>query len=126
MDYRDLCQVLLNSCADWTSEEKSVVKKILKAMGVTVVERRTWLARLRQSLMEADATITRKHGKWFDDPVDYDDYGYRTGASSKRFQYHHGIPPAAFLHCLRECGVNLTVDEEATLLDCLDTERLAK
>ena len=44
MDYRDLCQVLLNSCADWTAEEKHVVQKILKSMGVTVIERRNWLA----------------------------------------------------------------------------------
>ena len=40
MPYGELCQVLLRSCADWTVEERSVVKKILSAMGITVVDRR--------------------------------------------------------------------------------------
>ena len=40
MPYGELCQVLLRSCADWTAEERSVVKKILSAMGITVVDRR--------------------------------------------------------------------------------------
>ena len=34
-------QVLLRSCADWTSEEKVLVKKILRAMGITMTERRS-------------------------------------------------------------------------------------
>ena len=37
-----------------------------------------------------------------------------------------GISPAAFLHCLRENHVLLTIEEEAALLDCLDIERLAE
>ncbi len=42
-------------------------------------------------------------------------------------EYDPGLPPALFLHILREHGgISLTVEEEATLLDCLDTERLAQ
>ena len=119
MDYRDLCQVLLNSCADWTAEEKHVVQKILKSMGVTVIERRNWLAKLRQSLMDASSKVARKTGRWF--------AAESGGAGSAETSGSGlGIPPSAFLHCLRDCGVVLNVEEEATLLDCLDTERLAK
>jgi hypothetical protein len=112
--------VLLNSCADWTAEEKHVVQKILKSMGVTVIERRNWLAKLRQSLMDASAKVARKTGRWF---------AAETGSAGGAEDGNGagtGIPPSAFLHCLRDCGVVLTVEEEATLLDCLDTERLAK
>jgi hypothetical protein len=114
IDYRELCQVLLNSCADWTVEEKGVVKKILRAMGVTVAERRTWRAQLRQSLVEASANTSTGR-----DWLMADQKQQQRGSSC--------IPPAAFLHCLRDCGVALKVEEEeATLLDCLDTERLSK
>jgi hypothetical protein len=112
--------VLLNSCADWTAEEKHVVQKILKSMGVTVIERRNWLAKLRQSLMDASAKVARKTGRWFAAEA-----GSAGGAEDGNGA-GTGIPPSAFLHCLRDCGVVLTVEEEATLLDCLDTERLAK
>ena len=33
-------QVLLRSCADWSKEEKVLVRKILQAMGITMTERR--------------------------------------------------------------------------------------
>lgn len=122
MDYRDLCQVLLNSCADWTAEEKHVVHKILKSMGVTVIERRNWLAKLRQSLMDASSKVARRSGRWFAPEA-----GSTGGPEGDRAAGEAmGIPPSAFLHCLRDCGVVLNVEEEATLLDCLDTERLAK
>ena len=39
---------------------------------------------------------------------------------------HLPIPPTIFLHVLRDLHVSLLPDEEAALLDCLDTERLAK
>lgn len=120
-------QVLLNSCADWTAEEKQVVHKILKSMGVTVIERRNWLARLRQSLMDASAKVARKTGRWFaPEPGSGGGPEYDLGAHNSEGGSGTGIPPSAFLHCLRNCGVVLTVEEEATLLDCLDTERLAK
>lgn len=124
MDYRDLCQVLLNSCADWTVDEKHVVQKILKSMGVTVIERRNWLARLRQTLHEASARMARKTGRWFAAEVGSNTSNLSHGTSSD--EQTMGITPATFLHCLRDCGIALNVDEEATLLDCLDTERLAK
>eukprot|EP01034_Spumella_vulgaris_P022749 gene22749-28907_t len=120
IDYRDLCQVLLNSCADWTVEEKNVVRKLLSSMGVTVLERRTWLARLRQSLVETSAKMSRKANisrEWLNED---------TQNSTSNAPHSIGIPPAAFLHCLRDCDVVLNVEEEATLLDCLDTERLSK
>jgi hypothetical protein len=39
--------VLLRSCGDWTEEERLVASKLLSCMGITVAERRTWLAKLR-------------------------------------------------------------------------------
>ena len=96
MDYRDLCQVLLSSCADWTSEEKQVVHKILKSMGVTVIERRNWLAKLRQSLMDASSKVARKSGRWF-----ASEPGSQGGADEGPAA-SLGIPPSAFLNCLRD------------------------
>lgn len=119
MNYRELCEILLNSCADWTAEERALVKHILASMGVTVIERRGWLARLRQNLMEAQSKIDRRTTKWFTDTT-------ILGTTNSSNAQEIGIPPASFLHCLRDCGVKLSVDEEATLLDCLDTERLAR
>ena len=114
MDYNSLCQVLLNSSSAWFHEEKQMVMKILKSMGVTVTQRRSWLANLRVNLIEASDRLIKKHGDWVvQSSIIGDDNDL-------------GIPPSAFLHCLRDCGVDLTVEEEATLLDCLDTERLAK
>ena len=146
-------QVLLRSCADWTSEERSVVKKILSAMGITVTDRRGWLARLRQDLGQAAAAheAHRLHRKLADTRGAQGGSRVRATATSR---YDHppalsydstarsgtgaggsggaggvgnpGISPAAFLHCLRENRVLLTVEEEAALLDCLDVERLAE
>lgn len=50
----------------------------------------------------------------------------RAGAVSEGMDALVFIAPSAFLHVLRDCDVNLTPEEEATLLDCLDTERIAK
>ena len=116
MDYIELCQVLIRSCADWTSEERGVVSKILKAMGITVLERRAWLGRIRVALMKAAADYGGKAAA----------FNIDTGAAGGMGSGSDpGIPPSAFLHILRESGVVLGVEEEATLLDCLDTERLA-
>ena len=46
--------------------------------------------------------------------------------SKRRNDADASISPAAFLHSLRENGVSLSIEEEATLLDCLDTERQAE
>ena len=54
----DVCehQVLMQSCADWTVEEKEIVGKILKAMGLTVTERRNWLTKLKIELSRGGGT----------------------------------------------------------------------
>ena len=116
VDHNELCQVLIRSCADWTSEERGVVHKILKAMGVTVLERRAWLGRIRVALLKAAADYGGKAAAF---SIDSGNPGASSGGNDP------GIPPSAFLHILRDNGVILGVEEEATLLDCLDTERLA-
>jgi hypothetical protein len=60
IEYNDLCLVLLRSCADWTTEEKVVVKKILSAMGSTVIERRTWFSRIRQLFIFSASEYQKK------------------------------------------------------------------
>ena len=108
--------MLLRSCADWKSEERNVVTKILKAMGMTVLERRAWIARLKQSLYSSAAEFQKKSNL----------AGLGVSVSAGNITDGSGIPPSAFLHSLRDSGVVLNVEEEATLLDCLDTERLAE
>ena len=121
IEYNDLCLVLLRSCADWTTEEKVVVKKILSAMGSTVIERRTWFSRIRQLFIFAASEYQKKV---LGNPNRGNPNRLSTGEGNDIA--NPGIPPAAFLHCLRESGVSLEVEEEATLLDCLDTERLSE
>jgi hypothetical protein len=106
MKYSELFEVLLKSCAEWPAEEVAIVGKILTSMGVTVLERRAWLARVRQDLLMADS---KSNGK------------SRVGS-----QKDPSISPAVFLHVLRENGVSLSIEDEATLLDCLVTERQAE
>jgi hypothetical protein len=139
-------QVLLRSCADWTTEERSVVKKILSAMGITVTERRAWLARLRQDLTRAAAeqasirlirSMKRREKTTGPGAGSVNsraalrgtsgvtsDIDPTSGSFSSSSGSNPGISPAAFLHCLRENNVMLTIEEEAALLDCLDIERL--
>eukprot|EP01038_Epipyxis_sp_PR26KG_P004635 gene4635-6514_t len=112
MKYYDLCEILMNSFGDWTSQEKTLVMKILKSMGVTVNERRNWLAHFKKNLMQFSSKSqknpkNKKQVLKMDVSVDF-------------------IPPSAFLHCLRECGVDLNIEEVATLLDCLDFENQTK
>ena len=121
MDYSELCQVLLRSCADWTSEERGLVSKILKSMGITVLERRAWIGRLRVALMSASVEFGKKQAAAAANTL-----AAYTGAASSGKDTDPGIPPSNFLHVLRDCGVVLSVEEEATLLDCLDTERLSE
>jgi Ca2+-binding EF-hand superfamily protein len=115
MKYADLCQVLMRSSADWSSDERSVVGKILKAMGVGVLERRAWLSRLRQDLMKLDSDSSKGRSA-----------SARAGRKPRSDPNAGGVPPAGFLQCLRDAAVSLSVEEEATLLDCLDTERQAE
>ena len=49
----------MRSSADWSADERSVVGKILKAMGVGVLERRAWLSKLRQDLLKLDADTSK-------------------------------------------------------------------
>jgi Ca2+-binding EF-hand superfamily protein len=122
MDYSELCQVLLRSCAEWTSEERNLVNKILKSMGITVLERRAWLGRLRVSLMSACVDYNKKQTSLKANTLS----AYTGESNTNQIANDPSIPPSNFLHVLRDCGVVLSVDEEATLLDCLDTERLAE
>eukprot|EP00605_Chrysophyceae_sp_TOSAG23-4_P000290 GSChrysophyteH1.ASY1.ANO1.335.1 assembled CDS len=122
MDYSELCQVLLRSSAEWTAEERTLVSKILKAMGVTVLERRAWLGRLRVALMSASVDYNRKQTALKANTLS----AYTGEANTTAEAQDPGIPPSNFLHVLRDSGIVLTVEEEATLLDCLDTERLAE
>ena len=122
MNYSEFCQVLLRSCADWTSEERGLVTKILKSMGITVLERRAWLGRMRVSLMSAAVEYNKKQSALKANTL----AAYTASSGQSGQEADPGIPPSNFLHVLRECGVVLTVEEEATLLDCLDTERLAE
>ena len=128
VEYDDLFQILLRSCSDWTKEERDLVHRILKAMGVTIQERRAWLGRMKAALrvtameyqqkmkLEASKKSGKKGGKGAH--KEEEDEGGDVDADM-------GIPPSAFLHILRDHGVILSVEQEATLLDCLDTERLA-
>jgi len=122
MDYSELCQVMLRSCADWTAEERGLVTKILKSMGITVLERRAWLGRLRVSLMSAAVDYGKKQSALKANTLS----AYSGSAGNSANDVDPGIPPSNFLHVLRDCGIVLSVEEEATLLDCLDTERLAE
>ena len=65
MDYRELTQLLLNSCADWTLDEKKMVQKILSAMGVTVLQRKMWLQKFKQKLFLCTEKIIRRFGFFF-------------------------------------------------------------
>lgn len=123
LSYVELCQVLMQSCADWTAEERVIISKILKAMGLTVSERRNWLTKLRADLSRGGvaqvgfAANSRNNPKMA-----------KRGAAAPP-QVLVGSPttitPIAFLHCLRNNGIMLDVDEEATLLDCMDAEQMA-
>lgn len=126
LSYVELCQVLMQSCADWTAEERVIISKILKAMGLTVSERRNWLTKLRSDLSRGGvaqvgfAANTRTNPKM----------SKRGGAAApSQTQALVGNPttitPIAFLHCLRNNGIMLDIDEEATLLDCMDAEQMA-
>lgn len=110
-------------------------------MGATASDRRLWLARFKQSLFQSAADAELKlHGK--------ENKPHPTRGSVKPAQKNpiavsrsriardddttldsieailqKGVSPSIFLRCLRVSGVFLDVSEEASLLDCLDTER---
>eukprot|EP00981_Chlorochromonas_danica_P005731 scaffold1182_cov229-Ochromonas_danica.AAC.7 len=133
LDYARLVLVLLQTVVDWTQSEREIVFKILRAMGVTVEQRRNWLARLKKELLERStqqkvklkakeqsSTITNLKES-------YQQSMERSGGrASATGDVSYEIPPAVFLYVLRELHVDLSPEEEAILLDCLDTERIAK
>lgn len=51
LDYSRLILTLLQTAIDWTHHERDIVLKILRAMGVTVNDRRHWLAKVKKLLM---------------------------------------------------------------------------
>lgn len=130
--YAELCNILMSGCADWPSAEIGLTSKILKSMGPTVPQRRVWLARLRDDLNGIVATqrdrnpssqgFDRSSGNMRNNSSR--SLPNRGGISEGEDDVHNpGIPASSFLHVLRELGTGLSVDEEATLLDCLDIER---
>ena len=109
--------------------------RIIKAMGVTIQERRTWLGRVKAALriaaMEYNEKLkveaSRKGEEARVRPLEPPLWVSNSGeeGDSHEIGADAGIPPSAFLHILRDHGVILNVEQEATLLDCLDTEHLA-
>lgn len=120
LEYDELFQILLRSCSDWTRDERELVHKLLRAMGVTVQERRAWLGRckaaLRIAALEYNAAVSAQ-AQASGEALPEED--------TENVDADLGIPPSAFLHILRDHGCHLNVEQEACLLDCLDTERLA-
>ena len=132
-NFVDLCKVLMSSCLDWSGNERMVMGKILKAMGTTTTQRRLWLNRLKKDLQLSAAHSKDGHRHRDVQPSGTSSWQKLLGASEEdmrqlvggREEYpgdEAGLSATTFLHCLRQAGVSLSVDEEATLLDCLDFE----
>lgn len=131
MNFGELIGILFKSCFHWSDDERSIVAKLLTAMGPTVVDRRYWLAKFKHRLSEVVEgsrskgvpAADRSRGKnkekvlGMQDPritrIDNDPY---------QISPSYTIAPSDFLRCLKDCGVFLDVAEEAALLDCLDAE----
>lgn len=126
LEYSRLVLVLLQTTIDWTQSERDIVYKILKAMGITVEQRRNWLARLKKELI--DRTTQQKMKLKAKEQANAAATMRQSllQPSSDQADRSYDIPPAVFLHVLRDLHVDLTPEEEAVLLDCLDTERIAK
>ena len=131
MNFSELSEILFKSCFHWSDDEKSIIAKVVNAMGPTVVDRRRWLAKFKHRLSQV---FDGEKGK----PVSWSDHIKRKGNKAATGKYNpmgvyldsndpdkrlaDGIAPSEFLRCLRDCGVFLDVAEEAALLDCLDAE----
>ena len=98
-------------------------------MGVTIQERRAWLGRMRAALrvtaMEYAQKMKQEANKGGKGKGGQKGAKFSDDDEEGDIDADLGIPPSAFLHILRDHGVVLNVEQEATLLDCLDTERLA-
>jgi Ca2+-binding EF-hand superfamily protein len=98
-------------------------------MGNTMDNRRLWLAKMKKELMErVSQTKLRSKAKHIlsSSSSMKGVASYSTSSLKEKDIFSLPIPPTIFLHVLRDLHVNLLPEEEATLLDCLDTERIAK
>ena len=128
-NFVELCRFLMSCFCNWSIEERQVMSKVLKAMGVTTEQRREWIIQLKKDLCLASADYKLNHSSHSKHPVSFND-SKRKNASHENNNWlqvvednlQDGVPASTFLHCLREAGVHLSVDDEATLLDCLDFE----
>ena len=127
-NFVELCRFLMTSCCNWPAEERQVMSKILKAMGVTTEQRRNWITQLKKDLCLASADYKLNRSGQSSHPVSFSDSKRRGTSDTRNWMQivednlEDGVPASTFLHCLREAGVHLSVDDEATLLDCLDFE----
>lgn len=130
-NFVELCRFLMSSCCNWSIEERQVMSKVLKAMGVTTEQRREWIIQLKKDLCLASADYKLNHGRHTGHPVSLSDTKRKSSSRENNWEQivednlQDGVPASTFLHCLREAGVHLSVDDEATLLDCLDFESQA-
>ena len=136
IDFAELCEILFKSCVHWSEDEKSIVSKVLSAMGSTLGERRLWMAHFQQDLVYAvgaeligePPSVFRNSSKLV--------RGKKIDMKSKAASavvvklpeniedsLTQGVAPSLFLKTLKSNGVLLNVKEEAALLDCLDAER---
>jgi Ca2+-binding EF-hand superfamily protein len=98
-------------------------------MGNSMDDRRLWLAKMKKELMErVSQTKLRSKAKHIlsSSSSAKGVASYSTSSLKEKDIFSLPIPPTIFLHVLRDLNVNLLPEEEATLLDCLDTERIAK
>ncbi|CAM9599986.1 unnamed protein product [Scytosiphon promiscuus] len=95
-NYSELVEFLRSNNARWYDVEKAIADKILAAMGPDSASRRAWLNRLRRRFMSLDA--------------------FRVGV----------LGASDLLQALRDAGCYLCLEEEARLLDALETEESAR
>jgi Ca2+-binding EF-hand superfamily protein len=130
LDYHRLIVTLLQTAVNWSQTERTLIFKILRSMGNTIEDRRLWLAKMKKELMErvARQKIKSKVRYFSSSSSTARGSGGRAALSEdpENEILHMPIPPTIFLHVLRDLNTQLLPEEEATLLDCLDTERLAK
>eukprot|EP00903_Cladosiphon_okamuranus_P019202 g17658.t2 len=94
--YPELVDFLRSNNAKWYEVERGIADKILAAMGADSPSRRAWLNRMRRRFMSFDA--------------------FRVGV----------LGASDLLQALRDGGCYLGLEEEARLLDALETEESAR
>ncbi len=132
LEYRRLVIALLQTAINWSQTERTIIFKVLKSMGNTMEDRRLWLAKMKKELMErvSQTQLSRKAAYLSNSssnvPGGSKQYPRTFLSPSDQDVFSLPIPPTIFLHVLRDLNVQFTPEEEATLLDCLDTERIIK